>query len=85
MGGAQWPTPHTPKKGNMDTYEKIMIGRKISFEVSTEENDWDRKFTKRVQAKVRESQNGIIMATDIDEPDHLYTLTYDPKFVTLEA
>ena len=69
----------------MDEFERIMIGKKISFEVSTEEADWHNQHTRRVKAKVKESQNGIIMAEDMDHPDFIYTLTYDPKFVTLET
>ena len=50
----------------MDEFERIMIGKKISFEVSTEEADWHNQHTRRVKAKVKESQNGIIMAEDMD-------------------
>ena len=80
--------PHTHpiiRKATMDEFERIMIGKKISFEVSTAESDWDNQHTRKVQAKVKESQNGIIMAEDMEHPDYIYTLTYDPKYVTLET
>ena len=93
-GVSHWPTPHTPNVPNvtqpvikperlkMDQFERIMIGKQISFEL---EDKRLKHPPRRVKAKVKASESGMIFCKDLDHPEVVYTLKYDPEFVTLEA
>ena len=66
----------------MDQFEKIMIGKRISFEL---EDKRMKHPPRRVKAKVKASESGMIFCKDLEHPEVVYTLKYDPEFVTLEA
>jgi hypothetical protein len=78
-----YPTGYKTRKAKkMDQFERIMIGKRISFEL---EDKRLKHPPRRVKAKVKASESGMIFCKDLEHPEVVYTLKYDPEFVTLEA